>query len=332
MKKILFASTALVATASVAAADVTFSGYGRFGLGYVEDRNTDTFAGENEVSDTAIVSRFRLTIDADAETDGGVRFGARVRIQADEDADTGEAGEAGLNAARFFVENGGLRVEAGNVAGAIDNLPGYYGFEPGLEGTFNMYSGVNYDFIGYSSTGGTHNGVYARYAIGDFAVAAAYDSAPGAEAAGDSPTTTNGDRWDIHAAYTFGNVTAALAYGETDTDVSQEITVLTLQGDFGPLSVAAIVGDEEVNDDAGAFDTNVSDTFYGLSASYAVSSATSVNFAYGDGSGDNDERHIGLGAVHDLGGGVSLRGAIGTKREGNGDSQTVADFGAQFSF
>ncbi|WP_419523259.1 hypothetical protein [Lentibacter algarum] len=34
MKKILFATTALVATASVAAADVTVSGYGRFGVKY----------------------------------------------------------------------------------------------------------------------------------------------------------------------------------------------------------------------------------------------------------------------------------------------------------
>ncbi|MBY6135785.1 porin [Nocardioides marinus] len=327
MKKILFASTALVATASVAAADVTFSGYGRFGLGYVEDRGAAGTATTNGVSDTVIVSRFRLTIDADAETDGGVRFGARVRMQADEDASTGEAGQAGLNAARFFVENGGLRVEAGNVAGAIDNLPGYYGFEPGLEGTFGMYSGNDYSFIGYSSTGGTHNGVYARYAIGDFAVAAAYDSAPA-----NTATATSGDRWDIHAAYSFGNLTAALAYGETDTTVSQEMTVLTLQGDFGPLSVAAMVGDEDVNNAAGTLNTAVSDTFYGVSASYAVSSATSVNFAYGDGSGDGDTRHIGLGAVHDLGGGVSLRGAVGTKRVGSGDSTTVADFGAQFSF
>jgi outer membrane protein OmpU len=87
-----------------------------------------------------------------------------------------------------------------------------------------------------------------------------------------------------------------------------------------------------VNNAAGTLNTAVSDTFYGVSASYAVSSATSVNFAYGDGSGDGDTRHIGLGAVHDLGGGVSLRGAVGTKRVGSGDSTTVADFGAQFSF
>lgn len=328
MKKILFASTALVATASVAAADVTFSGYGRFGLGYVEDRGAAATATNHGISDTAIVSRFRLNIDGSAETDGGVRFSARVRLQADETAANGEAGAAGLNGARFSVENGGLRVDVGNVAGAIDNLPGYYGFEPGLEGTFGMYSAVDYGFLGYSSGGAGSNGVYARYAIGDFAVAASYDGAPGGSA-----MATNGDRFDIHAAYSFGNLTAALAYGETDTTISQEITVLTLQGDFGPLSVAAIVGDEDVNNAAGtALNTAVSDTFYGLSASYAVSSATSVNFAYGDGSGNGDARHIGLGAVHDLGGGVSLRGAVGTKRVGSGNSTTVADFGAQFSF
>ncbi len=327
MKKILFASTALVATASVAAADVTFSGYGRFGLGYVEDRTgAASTATTNGVSDTAIVSRFRLNIDAGAETDGGVRFSARVRLQADETAATGEAAAAGLNGARFSVENGGLRVDVGNVAGAIDNLPGYYGFEPGLEGTFGMYSAVDYDFLDYETNDTGSNGVYARYAIGDFAVAASYDSA-----ASGTDSRDFGDRWDIHAASTFGNVTAALAYGETDTNVSQEVTMLTLQGDFGPLSVAAIVGDEDVNA-ARVLDTDHSDTFYGVSASYAVSSATSVNFAYGDGSGDGDTRHIGLGAIHDLGGGVSLRGAIGTKRDGNADSQTVADFGAQFSF
>jgi opacity protein-like surface antigen len=42
MKKILFATTALVATASVAAADVTFSGYGRFG---VKSVSTDLVKG-----------------------------------------------------------------------------------------------------------------------------------------------------------------------------------------------------------------------------------------------------------------------------------------------
>ena len=40
MKKVLFATTALVATAGVAAADVTFGGYGRFGAIYTESKGT----------------------------------------------------------------------------------------------------------------------------------------------------------------------------------------------------------------------------------------------------------------------------------------------------
>ena len=73
MKKVLFATTALVATASVAAADVTFSGYGRFGLEY---RDIDA-TGEDS---TNLTSRLRLQIDASAESDAGVTFGARVRF------------------------------------------------------------------------------------------------------------------------------------------------------------------------------------------------------------------------------------------------------------
>lgn len=74
-KSRLFATTALVATAGVAAADVTFGGYGRFGLQY----------NEGAVNETSITSRFRLQIDATAESDMGVAFGARARIQQDND-------------------------------------------------------------------------------------------------------------------------------------------------------------------------------------------------------------------------------------------------------
>ncbi|MFW8593656.1 porin [Cribrihabitans neustonicus] len=356
MKKILFASTALIAAAGAAAAQgVEFNGYGRFGIGYLEDR---AVAGTSDADETIIVSRLRINIDAETETDGGVQFGARIRLQADE-AGNGEGNGGGLNAPRFHVAFGGLRVEVGNVAGALDNLPGYYGFEPGLENFVGQYSGVNYSFVGYGSDGagddgatsGTQNAVYARWALGDFAVAASYDAAPDlittTTTGGTVTTTTTGgtttttqtggtttttvtpgaDRWDIHFAYSFGNVTAALGYGETDNATDDDITVLTLQSDFGPFSTVLFVGDESVGNNAA-----ISDTFYGVSASYELSAATSVNFAYGDGSGSGDTQNVGIGAIHDLGGGVSLRGGIGRSKTGNGASQNRADFGAQFSF
>jgi len=316
MKKILFASTALIATAGVAAADVSFGGYGRFGVAYNE-ANTGT------VSSTVIVSRFRLNIDGSAETDGGVRFSARVRMQADDNLTAGTANSAALNGARFSVEYEGLRVDVGNVAGAIDNLPNYYGEEPGLENFVGQYSGANYSFMGYSTGAPGANGVYARYAMGDFAVAASYDDNNGAA----------GDRWDIHGAYNFGNITAALAYGSTDattTAIKQDILVLTLGGSWGAFNGSLFVGNETVA--AGLVeDTTLSDTFYGLSAGYDVSSATTIVASYGDGSGTGDTQQYGLGVVHDLGGGVSLRGGVGSSKT-LGVSNTRADFGARFNF
>jgi outer membrane protein OmpU len=311
MKKILFASTALVATAGMAAADINFSGLGRFGVGYMEDRSTDS-----DISDTIVVSRFRLNIDGDATTDGGVRFSARVRMQADENAGNGEANAAGLNGARFSAEYEGLRIDVGNAAGAIDNLPNYYGNEQGLEGISGQYTGADYGFLGYSSGGAGSNAIYVRYAAGDFAVAASYD---------DRADASGGDRWDIHFAYSFGDWTGAIAYGEDDND---DMVIATLGGDIGAFGVTLFVGDETVANAA------ASDTFYGLSASYDVSSATSINFSYGGGSGDEDGESIGIGFNHDLGGGVSLRGGVANKNSGavGADDYMRADFGVNFGF
>jgi len=315
MKHVLFATTALIATASVAAAEVKLSGFARFGLGYLEDRSDD-----DNVDDTILVSRFRLTIDGDTETDGGVKFSGRVRLQADEDASTGEAGSAGLNGARFSVIYGGLRVDAGNVAGSFDNLANYYGNEPGLEAFIGQYSGVDYSFLEYTSTGSGANAVFFQYAVGDFAFGASYDT----------DADDGADRWDVSATYTFNNITAALAYGQTDEGDSgvddQSLTVLTLGAEFGDFSGTLFVADDDVAED----DEN--GTAYGFSLAYDVGAATTINAAFGDGNADNDEQQYGVGFIYDLGGGASLRGAVAHIERGDEDGQVRADFGARFNF
>ncbi len=327
MKKVLFASTALIATAGVAAADVKFGGYGRFGIGYLEDRSTTN----DNIDDTILVSRFRLNIDGTAETDGGVEFSARVRLQADENAGTGEAGAANLSGARFSAIYGGLRVDAGNVSGAIDNLANYYGNEPGLEFFIGQYSGVDYEFLSFSSTGAGANAVFFQYAVGDFAFGASYDQ----------NSTLNGnaalggaDSWDISATYTFNNVTAALAYGQTDGAAGAEdpsLLVLTLGADFGDWNVTAFVADDEDTPDNAAGE-ETDGTAWGLSAAYNVNAALTVLAAYGDGSADGDTQQFGVGAIYDLGGGVSLKGGIGHQETGDADGQIRADFGVNFNF
>ncbi|WP_170603228.1 porin [Ruegeria arenilitoris] len=315
MKKVLFATAATMAITAVAAeaAEVKLGGYGRFGIGYLEDRSTD-----DNVDDTILVSRFRLNIDGITETDGGVRFEARVRMQADEDASNGEAGSAVLNGPRFSVIYGGLRVDAGNVAGAFDNLANYYGNEPGLESFIGQYSGVDYGFLGYSSTGAGANAVFFQYAVGDFAFGASYDT----------DGFDDRDRWDISATYTFNNITAALAYGQTDEGAGiddESLLVLTLGGEWGDFGGTLFVADDDVDDD------DLNGTAWGLSLAWNVGAATTITAAYGDGNADNDNQQYGIGAIYDLGGGASLRGGIG-HQERDDDGQVRADFGAQFNF
>ena len=104
------------------------------------------------------------------------------------------------------------------------------------------------------------------------------------------------------------------------------MTVLTLGGTWGAFTGTLMVGDETTGSVA------TGDTFYGVSGAYDVSSATTIGFSYGDGSGTGDRQQYGIGVNHDLGGGVSLRGGIGNAKVGSGASVTRADFGARFNF
>ena len=106
----------------------------------------------------------------------------------------------------------------------------------------------------------------------------------------------------------------------------QSLTVLTLGAEFGDFSGTLFVADDDVVDDA------ENGTAYGLSLAYNLGAATTLQFAYGDGSADNDTRNIGIGAIYDLGGGASLRGGIGEIKTGDEDGRIRADFGAQFNF
>lgn len=319
MKKTLLTSTALVLMAGAAAAQVSFSGYGRFGLGYDEIR------GDNGGEDTALVSRFRLNIDGNAVTDGGVEFSARVRLQADDDPYNNEQTGATLNGARYSVIYGGLRVDAGNVAGSFDNLANYYGYEAGLEAFTGQYVGQDYGFLAYTSTGTGANAVYVSYTAAGFTFGASYNP----------EVVANNDQWDIGGSYTWNNYTVAAAYGEDENDAWTY--VVTLGADFDRFSGTLFIGDEDkvtADDGFGAYD--VSGTFYGLSLSFDVGAATSILASYGGGDNSNDTEAYAVSVIHDLGGGVSLRGGIGwqdTGEEGvSRQDGVMGDFGVLFNF
>lgn len=295
MKKVLFATTALVATAGVAAADVTFGGYGRFGVFY--DSDTDKVTPGDQ-SSTDVTSRFRLQIDATAESDSGITFGARVRIQQNE----GQTGTT--NGARFFARSGGLEVGVGNIFGAIEFMPGMYPIDLGLTGLGYDYTAYNFRADAYSSGGlgnSGDNGIEVMYSAGDFSVHV-------------SASDTD-DRIAAHAAYRWNGWTFALGAQDSDAATDTEFAA-SIGGSLGIADVTLAYADNGTSGDhwvlAGRFDV-------GAATNVEVYVADADYFA---------ETSFGIDFNHDLGGGTSLRGGIARR----GDGDTNADFGARFNF
>lgn len=323
MKKLLIATTALVGTAGVVAADTTFSGYGRFGILYEEDR------GGGTQEETRLESRYRLNIDSSTETDGGIRFAVRVRIQGD-DGSNGEQGTAGLNGARFQVNAGGLRVRVGNISGVHDaaEVVNFFGFEPGLIGQVGHYStfgGGPIDFYEVRSNGVT--GVNVKYEMGDFAVMASY-SPDYSENLGTGPSSTDDyEAFEIGASYTVSGWTFGVGYGTAQDDdgaapYDTDFWTATATGTVGIADIAFFVGDSD-----GDFTAN-DDVAYGISGSVPVGAATNIVASVAGGGADALDEAYGIGFTHSLGGGVSLSGMVGS----NTSSNTVADLGVRFNF
>ncbi|WP_298859362.1 porin [uncultured Sulfitobacter sp.] len=272
MKKVLFATTALVATASVAAADVTFSGYGRFGVEYRDNGVTDS---------TDVTSRLRLQIDVSAESDAGVTFGARTRFQTSE----GSA-QTGMNGVRFFARSGGLEVGVGNIFGALEFMPGMYPIDLGLTGLGYDYTAYNFRADAYSSAGNGSsgsNGVEVMYSAGDFSAHV-------------SASETN-DRIAAHVAYKWNGWTFALGAQDSDSATDTEFAA-SVGGSFGIADVTLAYADNGTDGDhivlAGRFDV-------GAATNVEVYVADADYFA---------ETSYGIDFNHDMGGGTSLRGGI----------------------
>ena len=364
MKKILFATTALIATASVAAADVRLSGYGRFGLDYNDGNSTtaaDTGPGGRgfynattglyqavPTSSTNLTSRLRLQFDMSTETDGGVAFGARFRAQAE--SRDGTAGGATFNGARFFTSYEGFTLQVGNIIGAIENTPGTYletrtagvGIDgAGFESHVGNVNGEAFNWDAYSSGGTGANGVEVLYSANGFTGHISYSN--------DNPTTFTGttpERVAAMIAYTWNDWTFALAAQDSDA-LWEDKVVVTAAGDIGQFGVRLAYAD---NDGIGKF---------GLYGNMDIGAASNILLyvtsedAVGQGdvdNGRNDNRDsatwgqtaagspqfntnsegtgYGIHYSYDLGGGVSFE--AGARRASN--DNTTAQAGVYFSF
>ncbi|KUP95030.1 porin [Tritonibacter horizontis] len=318
MKKILFASTALIASAGVAAAELTIGGSARLGLAYDESQT------DNE---TRVEQRMRVNITGIAETDAGVKLEVRFRLEANEDSHANDISGRGPGAAGFAASFGGLRVDVGNVSNVLDSgdQVDYFGYGVGFTAFLEHNNAFNGPATGFGAGDADATTIKARYTVGDFSASLSYKETRAQAAVvttdsnGDTTTTTAAvaadDEMQLGLGYTFGSgMSVGAVY--SDTDSSGDYWVINLAGSAGAFGYSVIVGDGD----------NQTDTSIGASLNYEVSSATSIRAVVSDG-GNNADTSYGLGFRHGLGGGVTLAGGVGSLND-----VTKADLGVTFSF
>lgn len=266
MKKILLASTILVGTAGVAAADVSFSGSAYAGVGY--NLTTDEFAPE-------VMSDFTATMTT--TTDGGLEAGASITVTA-----------PGVYWNDTYTDSSfGMSLKE---AGGISDSSVY------LSGDFGKLA-VVYDNDGSTGTNYDVNFVYSN-TWGDFGISAYYTMAPvglGMGTNGDLGATVTysfGD-YSVYAEYDYDAYDATAAGAEhligfgadatfsgfsigVDLDYSVTNDDLDWKADAsyttGPYTIGAFIAE----DDAGInYDFD-----FGATASYDLGGGVSVDAAY----------------------------------------------------
>lgn len=258
MKKVLLASTALVLSAGVAAADVSVGGDGRMGIVSING------------ADAAFTSRVRISFSASGETDGGLAFGGSIR------ADNSAGGAAGT-AGSVFVEGSFGKLSMGDVSGApeaaVGDLSGV-----GLTGVGDLNEltylsnasrpaarwdymmgdlGLHVSADNPAPAGDQAYGVAVTYSMGDISMGLGMED--------------NGAASHIVAGVTagFGDATVKVAYGDSsDLDFTQY--GVSLDYGFGATTVTAFWMSKE----SGTVPAlNVGDS-YGLGVAYDLGGAT----------------------------------------------------------
>ena len=196
MKNVLFATTALIATAGIASADVSVGGFGYLGV---------VFNG----TETSVSHATRLTFSGSVEIDSGIAFTASSRITVSDNNDNGALGHN-----KITMTSGGLTLAVGATHGAMKNtarIATFHGFDNGGLYYTNGGTGVDNNISTHNDGG---NNVYLKYAAGDLTVAASSDVAGAAQEIAASYTSnsftiaagvnTNSD-WMVGAKYNGGD-------------------------------------------------------------------------------------------------------------------------------
>lgn len=348
MKNILLATTMIVATAGMASADVknfSFSGYGRFGYVY----NSQNAPGATHAS---LASRLRFNIDAATTSDGGIQFGARIRMESNGGSTSftsyappapgaipGAIGTflsqsgATWNSANFYVVANGLRLEVGNTNTAYDSTALYYNSEMGFQDS--SYAEGDYSYYSYDSgpSSPLKTGIFFSYSAGPLNARISYVNPN--QYLSTLPTNRQAEV-GVSADYVFGQFTVAGAY--VQNGLGYKGNNQWFGGVAYAVSSVANIGFNHYNEPGAGSAANILtggvggswNTLYGNYTMGAITAKAYVgqNTTKVGTNGVKQSTAFGLGADYALGGSTRLSGSI----QHGFNGATGGDLGVRFDF
>lgn len=328
MKKLLIASTALVATSGFAYADVTLGGSAQFGIIYVEDRMIEDDNGDMVDDDLFLQYELQFDFSASGETDSGLGFGMSAELESDSD-NQGNPNDQGFDPEIFVTgEFGTVTVGSLDVAGdqaGFGNTrdPGYDGVGvDNLIDTLLFLSIDDFDQIFDLDTGGADANIMYEGSFGGLSLTATVDSFE--------------EDFGIVVDYDFGSFNVGILYmsgDEIGTEVGSgegfgaETVGLTAGAMFAGFDLDFVYAETDID---GGGDL----TGYGLSGAYGMGAYT-FTFAANqvDVSEGDSGAAYGIGVDYDLGGGAKLQAGIGSIWDPvDDDNFTTASFGISMKF
>ena len=287
MKKLLIASTALVATAGMAAADVTLSGYAEMGIADAGGATGVEFHHDFDV-------KFALS----GETDNGLTFGATMDL----DEQLGGTNPAG-NSASVWIKGGFGNLTLGDTDGAQDWANQEIGMGSAIADDHTGHSG----YWNGATMDGNNDGQVLLYdnTFGDFGVAVSYemdDSGAGNDTVG----------LGLKYSADLGDASIALGLGyqaDDATDVTSISAKTSFSGvdvvlnyasdgsgvDYVGIGLGYSAGDLSLSANWGEYSDTASVSGFGITANYDLGGGAKVMAGYGDSSDDVSTFSLGLG-------------------------------------
>lgn len=315
MKKVLLATSFLVATAGFAAAEVKLSGDGRMGVVYNGD-------------DWNFSSRARVKFNLSGESDNGLSFGAGFRADHQGRSATGSTTGANQGSAGSIWVSGAFgKIEMGDTVGAAEavlfDMPEIGFTDLKANGAFGEDNDISF-LTGDSEDGITADGnpsLLYTYTFDAFTVAASFtDGHVGQSSVDDNQAYALGFK------YAAGDYSVALAYEKLDYVGGGDTSVFWIGGDvdLNGTKISAIFGDFSDNAIDQQYALGVTSNFNGVGIGGFVKQTTYTA------AGVDDVTHYGLTASYDLGGGASIVGGIIDSDQNGTDPK--ADLGLKFKF